>query len=344
MSKKKIALVFGSPTAEYSVSLHSAASALRNFPLDCYECVTIAITKSGRWLAGDFTPEDLDNDRIDAHPGAHEVALSLNPESTGFIDTKTQDFIPVDAALLILHGPYGEGGYVQGLFECAGIPYTGCGVEGSIICMDKELTHIIAKENAIRMAGYTVMHAGDRLVYPEQYPVIVKPCRNGSSYGISIVREAGDLELAVDEAFKYDTKILIESFIKGNEMGCAALLKENELVVSDVDYITLSEQDFFDFNEKYSSDSSVKNICPAPIPDEKRDEVHALTRRLYRLFEMNQFGRFDYFYGSDGLIYLNEVNTIPGFTATSRYPRLMGTVGIDYPTVLKILIEGAHHG
>lgn len=144
--KETVALILGSPAAEYSASLHSAASVMKNFPFESYNLVCIAITQDNRWLSAPYTVEDLENDHIADHPKAREVSLALNNSFKGFYVVGTNDRIVVDRALLILHGPYGEGGSIQGLLSCAQIPYTGSKMEGSFLCMDKEVTHIIAKE------------------------------------------------------------------------------------------------------------------------------------------------------------------------------------------------------
>lgn len=345
MSKKNAAILFGSPTAEYGVSLHSAASVIRNFPHDTYHLITIAITEQGKWIYGQFSADDLDQDFLVEHPTAQEVSLSLNPEKKGFYVVATQEFIPVDIALLILHGVYGEGGMIQGLLDCAQIPYTGSGVGGSLLCMDKELTHILAERMGIPMAPFTAVSRRDEVVIPPHgYPCVVKPNRNGSSFGLSVVYEEAKLQEAVDKAFEYDTKVIIEDFIDGYELGCGALLTDEGVVISEIDYIALNGSEIFGFEEKYTSDTNTQNICPAPISAAEKNQIQTLTRRLYDGLNVYEFSRFDYFLGKDGVVYLNEVNTIPGFTAKSRYPRLMSFAGIGYTQIIEILLKHARCG
>lgn len=342
MKKETVALIFGSPAAEYSVSLHSAASVMRHFPFDQYNLVSIAITQDNRWLSAPYTSDDLDNDHIADHPQAQEVSLALNNQFKGFYVVGTGDKIVVDRALLIIHGPYGEGGSLQGLLSCAQIPYTGSHADGSFLCMDKEVTHLLAEAAGIPMARYQVVYRNDQNVsHNLGYPCVVKPSGNGSSFGISIVYSEDELQAAIDEAFKFDQKVLIEEFLKGMECGCSALLDGDSLIVSVVDGIVLTDKDYFDFNEKYSSNQHLESYCPAPLPEGVAEKIQTMVRTLYRVLHVRQFGRFDFFYTKDGNVYLNEVNTIPGFTASSRYPRMMAHMGLSYQEVVTKLIEGA---
>lgn len=343
MNKTQVALIFGSPTAEYSVSLHSAASVMRNFPYADFDLISIAITQQGKWLCGPYTPEDLDADHIADHPQGREVCLSIDPQRHGFYFLDDHQWLAVDCALLVLHGPYGEGGIVQGMLSAAGLPYTGCGVESSVLCMDKAITHVLAEEAGIRMTPYKLIHSYEEAQHHGLgYPCVVKPARNGSSYGVSIVKSESTLETAVEAALKYDNKVLIEAFVTGVEIGCSALQFADQLIISEVDGIYLSDTDYFDFNEKYSSDAATRILCPAPISAAARAEIQALTRQLFSLFGIEQFSRFDFFLAADDVVYLNEINSIPGFTATSRYPRMMAATQISYPEVIRHLVNGAH--
>ena len=247
-----------------------------------------------------------------------------------------------DAAVPVLHGKNGEDGTVQGLFELAGVPVIGCGTLSSALCMDKDRAHQLAALAGIRVPRSHVFHSSDdfsRIAQAAEelgYPVFVKPVRAGSSFGITKVSGPEELPAAMEEAFRHDSAVILEETIPGFEVGCAVMGNE-ELTVGLVDEIALSEG-FFNYEEKYTLKTSAIH-CPARIPPEKAAEIQAAAKTIYRALDCRVFARVDLFLTPDGEIVFNEVNTIPGFTAHSRYPSMMQGIGISFGELVTRLIE-----
>lgn len=247
-----------------------------------------------------------------------------------------------DAVFPVLHGKNGEDGTVQGLFELAGVPVIGCGTLSSALCMDKDRAHQLAALAGIRVPRSHVFHSSDdfsRIAQAAEelgYPVFVKPVRAGSSFGITKVSGPEELPAAMEEAFRHDSAVILEETIPGFEVGCAVMGNE-ELTVGLVDEIALSEG-FFNYEEKYTLKTSAIH-CPARIPPEKAAEIQAAAKTIYRALDCRVFARVDLFLTPDGEIVFNEVNTIPGFTAHSRYPSMMQGIGISFGELVTRLIE-----
>ena len=247
-----------------------------------------------------------------------------------------------DAVFPVLHGKNGEDGTVQGLFELAGVPVIGCGTLSSALCMDKDRAHQLAALAGIRVPRSHVFHSSDdfsRIAQAAEelgYPVFVKPVRAGSSFGITKVSGPEELPAAMEEAFRHDSAVILEETIPGFEVGCAVMGNE-ELTVGLVDEIALSEG-FFNYEEKYTLKTSAIH-CPARIPPEKAAEIQAAAKTIYRALDCRVFARVDLFLTPDGEIVFNAVNTIPGFTAHSRYPSMMQGIGISFGELVTRLIE-----
>ena len=339
---KRILVFFGGCSTEYGVSLQSAHAVLSHLDRSRYEPLLVGITQSGGWL---FYTGELDAIPVDRWQGPActpcTLVLSRGVSRLLLLDgSGTQ--LPFDAAFPLLHGKNGEDGTLQGLLELAGVPVIGCGTLSSALCMDKDRAHKLAGLAGIQVPRSAIFRrsAGQKAVEEAAktlgYPLFVKPVRAGSSFGITRVTGPEQLAEATAKAFANDREILLEEAIPGFEVGCAVLGTE-ELTVGAVDEIELS-QGFFDFEEKYTLKTSTIH-CPARISPEQAAQIQAAARRIYRALDCKGFARVDLFLTPEGEIVFNEVNTIPGFTAHSRYPNMMKAVGLDFSTLITRIIE-----
>lgn len=333
--KKQVALVFGSINSEHDISVASAASVLEHFPHDLFDCVLLYIAKDGTWNVGDYTLEDMKHNKLKNH---RSVNLSFNYQNPGFVEIETGKMIPLDAAFLMLHGQMGEGGHVQGLLKCANIPFTGCDVLSSALCMDKGFTHEVCEANNIPMAGYQLIYAIEDIDYTRiSYPVIVKPCREGSSFGVSIAHDKEALHKACVFAFGFDQRILVEDYIEGVEVGVGVLKTGGEYIVSKVDQVNVSGE-IFDFQEKYHPHNT-ETLPYAEFPESVTEKIREYSKAAFDILDCAQFARIDFFVAKDHAIYFNEINTIPGFTEHSRYPSMLARMGVDFNNLITRLIE-----
>jgi D-alanine--(R)-lactate ligase len=239
--------------------------------------------------------------------------------------------VRLDAVFPVLHGRSGEDGAVQGLLELSGIPYVGCDIQSSAICMDKSLAYVVARSAGIHTPGFSVL-TGIEAVAPEdlEYPVFVKPARSGSSFGVSKVEGADEMEPALAAARRYDSKVVIEQAIPGTEVGCAVLGSGSELIVGEVDQIELRHGIFRIHQEaepERGSENAVVTV-PADLSAQQRRQIQETAKAIYVALGCGGLARVDMFLHHDGRIVLNEVNTMPGFTAYSRYPRMMAAAGM----------------
>lgn len=347
MAKIKLAVIFGGKSSEYSVSLHSVSSAIRNMDKNKYDLVFIGISKEGNWFYFDGPVKDIEHDKWMEHPSTCEVALAPSPRD-GFIKLNYDgsfDLIKVDCIFPIMHGKNGEDGTLQGLLELSQIPYVGCNHLSSAMSMDKEVTHIICKNAGIRMADYVCVlnnHEFDMdKAWAEcekklKFPAFIKPANAGSSYGISKIRNYDEFKAGINEAFKHDRKVLIETGIDGFEVGCA-VLGNDDLTVGEIDSI-LTNKDFFDFDAKYAL-TNTEIVCPARVDKAISDEVKEMSKKIFKAMGCTGLARVDSFISSDNTIYFNELNTIPGFTDASRYPSMMKAIGMDFGEVIDRLVE-----
>lgn len=335
MNKIKVACLFGGCSSEYDVSLVSATSVIRNLNKEKYDVTLIGITKDG-----DFYLYDGDIDRIEIDEwfdldDVKKITFSTNRSDHGFIVLDTNELHKVDIVLPILHGKNGEDGTLQGVFELTGIPYIGCDMTSSAICMDKFLAHELVRLNGIRVPkSYLFDKKEDNI--PEKikdldYPIFVKPLKAGSSFGITKVMETSELKNAIALAFAYDDKIIIEEGIDGFEVGCA-ILGNKDLKIGEVDEIEL-ENGFFDYEEKYTLKTSSIHL-PARISKEERERIKGLALKIYQILGCTGFARVDMFYTKNKEIVFNEVNTIPGCTSHSRYPSMLKEVGYEFSDII----------
>ena len=339
---KRILIFFGGCSTEYGVSLQSAHAVLTPLDRSRFEPLLVGITRSGAWLRYTGDPDAIPPDRWQkAGCTPCTLALSRGACRLLLLDGSGAQ-LPFDAAFPVLHGKNGEDGTLQGLLELAGIPVIGCGTLSSALCMDKDRAHKLAALAGVKVPRGAVFARGAGLEQLRQaaaelgYPLFVKPVRAGSSFGITRVTGPDALAGAAAAAFDNDRELLLEQAVPGFEVGCAVLGTE-ELTVGAVDEIALS-RGFFDYEEKYTLKTSAI-YCPARIPAEKAAEIQAAARAVYRALDCKGFARVDLFLTPAGDIVFNEVNTIPGFTAHSRYPNMMKAAGLDFSSLITRIIE-----
>ena len=323
--KKRIAVLFGGCSTEYEVSLQSAYAVIENMDTDRYEQILIGISRqSGQWYLYHGNIDDIPEDRWYSEKTCTPVWVTTDKTVHGicYQGMDGTHAVSLDAAFPILHGKNGEDGTVQGVLELAGIPVIGCGMLSSAVGMDKELSHRIAAAAGVPVAEtVTVMKPYD--------------AHEIQKYARRLCKE-NELIPAVESAFEHDSEVILEEQIRGFEVGCA-VLGNRELTIGEVDEIELSEG-FFNYEEKYTLKTS--NIyVPARIPLEKAEEIRHMAAVIYRALKCRDFARVDMFLTPEGKIYFNEVNTIPGFTAHSRYPGMMKAAGISFQELLSRLIE-----
>ena len=343
MDKRTVAVLFGGCSSEYSVSLASAQAVVQHMDRERYTPVLIGISRSGAWLhytgPVERIAEDTWNDPRWCAPAV--VSLDRGDQTLLVRRGKQVERVHLDAAFPVLHGKNGEGGTVQGVFELAGIPLVGCGVLASALCMDKDRAHKLAAVAGVSVPNSYVLgrgEAGEAASRAERlgYPIFVKPVKAGSSYGVTKVTERGQLTAAVELAFSHDDAVLLEECISGFEVGCA-VLGNDVLTVGAVDEIEL-QSGFFDYTEKYTLKTAQIHV-PARIRPEQSAQIQETARTVYRALGCRGFARVDLFLDAQGRIVFNEVNTIPGFTAHSRYPSMMKAAGLSLQEILTAVIE-----
>ena len=326
MYKLKIAVLFGGCSEEHDVSVKSAMEVAANINKEKYQLFYIGITKSGAWKLCDKPCRDWEN------YAGYPAVISQD----GGYESQ-----PVDVVLPMIHGKFGEDGTIQGLLELSGIPYVGCDIQSSVTCMDKSLAYMVVKNAGIEVPGFRVLQKGDSLEAETlSYPAFVKPARSGSSFGVNKVCRAEELQAAVTEAGKYDSKILVEEAVSGSEVGCAILGNGNDLIAGEVDQIEL-KHGFFKIHQEAQPEKGSENAVirvPAALPDEVREQIQETAKKIYRVLGCRGLARIDLFLREDGSIVLNEVNTMPGFTSYSRYPRMMTATGFTLSEILDRLI------
>ena len=344
MEKKNIAVIFGGCSPEHTVSLASAAAVIRNIDAEKYEVIQLGITEGGEWFRFYGSPDDIEAntwraDRTKCIP----AVISPDRDQHGILEFRLSGVrtTRLDAAFPVLHGRNGEDGTVQGLCELAGIPLIGCGTLASALCMDKDRAHKL-----VMLAGVAVPRSVLLEKLPSSaelaaladgvgYPLFVKPVRAGSSFGVARVEAPSELRAAVRNAFRYDNSVLLEEAVPGFEAGCA-VIGNSELVTGRADEIELSGG-YFDFEEKYTLKTS-KIHMPARVDAATEQRLRETACRIYRALGCRGFARVDMFLTPDKRIVFNEVNTIPGFTSHSRFPKMMSGVGYDFPALVDALI------
>ncbi len=318
-------MLAGGRSSEREISLTSARSVLEALDPERYEVSEIEIGADGRWALP----------RAAGHAELGQGRDALPVPANG----KLEPFREIDVVFPVLHGPFGEDGTVQGLLELAGIAYVGAGVAASALCMDKDLFKSVMRDKGIPVAESVTARAKDRdgIESPFGFPCVVKPARLGSSVGISIVRSGGELAQAVDLAFEHDEKILVEEFLDGVEVECSVLGNERPIASIPGEIVPLAS-DWYDYEAKYA-EGGMELVVPPRISEEASRRVQELAVAAFVAADCEGMARVDFFVRPGGAVVVNELNTIPGFTATSVYSKLFEASGIPYAELLDRLVE-----
>jgi D-alanine-D-alanine ligase len=337
MSKVRVAIICGGKSSEHEISCISANGILNAIDRSTFEPVLIGITKSGKWL---LLPEDtsfiIQNGAL---PTVPESGLEISITSQGLFSGGKN--LAIDVVFPILHGPYGEDGTIQGLFEMIGLRYVGSGVLASAVSMDKSYSKPIFAAAGLKVAPGTVVTSSNfELPSNLKYPLFVKPARSGSSRGTTKVKQDSELKAAVESALAFDTKVIIEQAVVGKEIECAVLQSEGKTIVSPVGQIVISSKyEFYDFQAKYLDDSMQLVFPELPAGIEEKIQAAALT--AFNAAGCEGLARVDFFYSDSGEVVINEINTMPGFTPLSVYPKLVEKSGMNYQQLITTLIQTA---
>ena len=337
MGRLKIGIVFGGDSEEHPVSVKSAQEVAKSLDTEKYEPFYIGITTGGAWRLCDSPAAGWE----DGSGRAAVLAPDRSVHGLLVLEQGRCETIGLDLVFPVLHGKHGEDGAIQGLFELSGIPYVGCDVQSSALCIDKAHTYIVANDAGIAVPEHRAFAADER-IDPDDfaYPVFVKPARSGSSFGVSKVSRREELPRAVEAARRFDPKIVIEQAVAGSEVGCAVLGNEPDLIVGEPDRIALAHG-FFKIHQEDQPERGSENatfIVPADIPAEARALVRETAKTLYRALGCRGLARVDLFLEQDGTVVLNEVNTLPGLTSYSRYPRMMAAAGFSLADVIDRIV------
>jgi D-alanine-D-alanine ligase len=360
MTKLRVGVVYGGRSGEHEVSLASAAAVFANLDPARYEAVAIRIEKDGRWVLPDRPPSLVSaadviqargNESAETALEAHVVACPGGDTLISIDRSPLQRVVvsglSLDVVFPVLHGPYGEDGTVQGLLELANVPYVGAGVLASAVGMDKAVMKLVFAAKGLRICDYEVVLKRDwqrderaimnRIATSLGFPVFVKPANLGSSVGISKAKHATELRAAMHLAAEFDRKIVIEAAVPAaREIECAVL--GNDEPEASVPGEVVPSREFYDYEAKYLDEGS-KLLIPAPLQDGQSEEVRTLAIAAYKALDCAGMARVDFLLAGDsGLLYLNEVNTIPGFTTISMYSKMWGATGVSYPALLDRLI------
>ena len=340
MSKSKIAIICGGKSSEHEISCVSANGILNSIDRNLFEPVLIGITKSGKWL---LLPDDTNFAIINgALPTVPESGVEISITSQGLFSGGKA--LTIDVAFPILHGPYGEDGTIQGLFEMIAISYVGSGVLASAVSMDKSYAKPIFAAAGLKVAPGIVVTSKDfELPSNLTFPLFVKPARSGSSRGTTKVKQKSELAAAVINALEFDTKVIIEQGVAGKEIECAVLQADAKLTVSQAGQIVLSDKfEFYDFQAKYLDDS-MQLVVPADLPAGVEAKIQQAALAAFKAAGCEGLARIDFFYSDQGEIIINEINTMPGFTPTSVYPKLIEKSGVSYQQLITKLIQTAQN-
>lgn len=347
-AKIRVAVVYGGKSGEHEVSLTSAASVIKALDQNLFEIVPIGIDKQGRWHLNKL-PEVLANSQL-------KLSVHLPSSQEMMLPSTQQDLLggQIDVVFPVVHGPLCEDGSLQGLLELAGLPYVGSGVLASAIGMDKDIAKRLAKAAGIAIPAYLTLHdsatPAQRLEFCHQvatqikFPAFVKPARLGSSVGMEKVNDVTSLQSALEKAFKYDSKIVVEQFIDAQEIELSVLENINygeDPLVSIAGEIRVGGgHAFYSYEAKYLDPNGAELLIPAAIDSETMHKTQQLAQRIFKICECEGMARVDLFLDkTDGTLYFNELNTLPGFTPISMYPKMWQASGVPYPELLTMLIE-----
>jgi D-alanine-D-alanine ligase len=322
---RRIAVVLGGRSSEHDISVASARSVIGALEASGHEVLTIGIDRSGAWALGDGVGQ--------LHPAAHESRLPdrLPPKDVA------ATLADVDVVFPVLHGPFGEDGTVQGLLELAGVPYVGAGVLASALCMDKDVFKSVLRDHGIPVTENITLRTGDEARNPFGYPCFVKPARLGSSVGITKAHDEDELRAGVALAFEHDEKVLVEQMVNGVEVE-VGVLGNRTPVASLAGEIEVTRNEWYDYEAKYD-EGEMNLLVPARVPDAQLARAQELAVNAFVATDCEGMARVDLFVRDDGEVLVNELNTIPGFTATSVYAQLFAASGVSYGDLLEQLAD-----
>lgn len=346
MARMNTCILFGGKSTEHEISLRSAVNVIKAMDRSRHSIIPVGIDHNGTWKLreSEISPDKIDTGLLESIiRDGHKLHLIPGPGREKFI-TETGKRIEVDAAFPVLHGSYGEDGTIQGLFAMLDLPFVGPDHAGSAIAMDKEVMKRLLRVSDIPSAKWMTLRKNDQenpssdtLIDALGLPLFVKPARQGSSVGVSRAKDKEELTRAIAEAFRYDTKIIVEEAIEGREIECA--VRGNEKIEASIPGEIIPTDHFYSYREKYSSESNTGLSAPADLSNEEVQTVRSLAIQTFRLLECEGLARVDMFLKSDGTALINEINTIPGFTSISMYPRLWEVSGLATTDLLNDLID-----
>lgn len=358
VKKLKVGLIFGGRSGEHEVSLRSAGSVIEALDAEKYEIVPLAITKEGRWLSPaasvGLLPENI-RGRIPLKVSDASVALLGDPSRNGIYSLNSEEGAErderLDVVFPVLHGTYGEDGTIQGLLEMAGLPYVGCGVLASSCGMDKVMMKALFREAQLPICKYVWFTRSEwerngevvreRVAADLGFPCFVKPANLGSSVGISRADDLDTLTNSVDLAARYDRKIIVEEALEAREIECGVIGNDEPEASLPGEYVVHDERArFLDYTEKYSNTGHVEFVVPAPLPEALAERVRELAVKAFAAVDGAGFARVDFFLTREsGELYINELNTIPGLTDVSGFPKMWEASGVTFKATLEWLIE-----
>jgi D-alanine-D-alanine ligase len=338
MDKINIGILYGGRSVEHDVSLLSAKNILQNIDRTKYEVYLLAIDKNGKWLLCSNINKPIEE--------GTPLSIILDAEKPYF--TTSNSKFSLDVIFPILHGTDGEDGSVQGLLQTMSIAYVGSGVLGSAASMDKLLAKRVLQSAKLPVADFEAYQHHERnsinfktLKSKFGLPFIIKPANLGSSVGVTKVNDEDDFTTALDDAFRYDNSILIEEFVDGREVECAILGNENPIASVAGEVVLSKNYEFYSFTAKYEDPDSAQITIPAAMPDAVHEQIKKLSKKAYSLLNCHDLARVDLFVKEDGTVFINEINTLPGFTNISMYPSLIQYEGIGYQDLITKLVEMA---
>ena len=339
--KIHVGILFGGKSAEHEVSLRSAKNVYDALDKEKYEPVLIGIDKRGKWLLEDRSRFLLENGNTNQEEKGESVALV--PQSDGAVTNleRPGEREKIDVVFPVLHGTFGEDGTVQGLLKLANIPFVGAGVLGSAVGMDKDVMKRILRDAGIPIAKFKVFRGNDEISFDAVsedlgVPLFIKPANLGSSVGVHKTRTEEEFRAAVEDAFTYDRKILVEEYIKGREIECSVL--GNEEPIASLPGEVIPKHEFYSYEAKYIDEDGAALEIPAKLPEETIKRVQDLAARAFKALECEGMARVDFFLKENGDLFVNEINTIPGFTSISMYPKLWEASGVSYSELVDRLI------
>jgi D-alanine-D-alanine ligase len=344
--KKSVAIVFGGQSSEHEVSLQSARNVINAIDRNLYELTLIGIDKGGRWLRfeeADYLVNPTDPAKIRLSTSGRLLALLPGSHGGQFVEVESAHELPrIDVVFPLIHGAFGEDGSIQGLLRLLAIPFVGPDVLGSAACMDKDVTKRLLRDAGIAVAPFEVVRRGQVPVFATLaerlgLPLFVKPASQGSSVGVSKVSDEAGFNAALALAFEFDHKVLIEQGIVGREVECAVL--GNHQAEVSVCGEVIANDEFYAYDTKYLNDGQARIAIPAQLAPQVSEQVREVALHAYRILECAGLARVDFFVTDAAAIIINEVNTIPGFTSISMYPKLWQATGLSYPALIERLIN-----